>query len=92
MKKSCVIIQQGEDSMWDEKIAGNIAKGKMDKQKILPFITKWGTILVTIGVFIFFTFVNWDDSTNSSMFLTTNNIITILRSISIMSIIALGLN
>lgn len=77
--------------MWDEKIAGNIAKGKMDKQKILPFITKWGTILVTIGVFIFFTFVNWDDSTNSSMFLTTNNIITILRSISIMSIIAIGL-
>lgn len=67
------------------------ANSKIDKQKLLSFMTKWGTILVTIGVFIFFTFANWDDTTNSSMFLTTNNIITILRSISIMAIIGIGL-
>lgn len=65
---------------------------KEDKLKtLLAFVTKWGTIVVTIGVFIFFIFVNWDDDTNSSVFLTTDNIITILRSISIMSIIAIGL-
>ena len=59
--------------------------------KIMGFVKKWGTILVTVAVFIFFSFINWDDDTNSSLFLTTDNIITILRSISIMAIIAIGL-
>ena len=59
--------------------------------KIMAFVKKWGTILVTVAVFIFFSFINWDDDTNSSLFLTTDNIITILRSISIMAIIAIGL-
>lgn len=55
------------------------------------FITKWGTI-ITIGVLlVIFTFGNWDPVTNRSMFLTPNNLITILRSISITAIIAIGL-
>jgi simple sugar transport system permease protein len=63
-----------------------------DRQaQIMGFIKKWGTILVTVIVFVFFTFANWDDRTGASLFLTTDNIITILRSISIMAIIAIGL-
>jgi len=63
----------------------------VNHDKIMGFVKKWGTILVTVAVFIFFSFINWDDDTNSSLFLTTDNIITILRSISIMAIIAIGL-
>lgn len=75
-----------------ENIASIGAGAKEDRLKnLLAFITKWGTMVVTIGVFIFFIFVNWDDATNSSLFLTTDNIITILRSISIVAIIATGL-
>lgn len=60
-------------------------------RKIIDFCMKWGTILVTVLVFIFFTFATWDSEYNESLFLTTDNMITILRSISIMSIIAIGL-
>lgn len=59
--------------------------------KFAAFINKWGTILTIVLLFIVFTFANWSSSTNSSMFLTTNNMVTILRSISITAIIATGL-
>ncbi|MGV8049922.1 MAG: ABC transporter permease [Anaerolineaceae bacterium] len=55
------------------------------------FISKWGTVLVVVLLFIFFTFTNWNDTTHSSMFLTQTNLTTILRSISITAIIAIGL-
>ena len=55
------------------------------------FVTKWGTVITVVVLFIFFTFMNWDSGSNSSMFLTKTNIITILRSISITTIIAIGL-
>lgn len=55
------------------------------------YITKWGTILTIIVLFVIFTFGNWSATTNSSMFLTVGNMITILRSISITAIIATGL-
>lgn len=65
----------------------------VNKRKIKPyeFITKWGTILTIIILLIVFTFGNWSEKTNSSLFLTSTNIVTILRSISITSIIAIGL-
>lgn len=63
-----------------------------DKRKLLmKFITKWGTLITIIVLFVFFTFANWNSSTNSSIFLTKDNMITIIRSISITAIIAIGL-
>lgn len=59
--------------------------------KISDLVTKWGTILTIIVLIVVFTFGNWSESTGSSMFLTTSNIVTILRSISITAIIAIGL-
>jgi len=67
--------------------ANNNAGGK----KVMEFITKWGTLLTILLLFIVFTFGNWNKATNSSIFLTGNNMITILRSISITAIIAIGL-
>lgn len=61
------------------------------KSKAVSFITKWGTLLTILLLFVIFTFANWNPSTNSSIFLTQNNMITILRSISITAIIAIGL-
>lgn len=55
------------------------------------FVTKWGTILTILILFLVFTFSNWNKATNSSMFLTGSNMITILRAISITAIIATGL-
>lgn len=72
--------------MKEEAVKGN-GKGK----SLVKFITKWGTIITIIVLFIFFTFVNWDSSKNMSIFLTKDNIITILRSISITAVIAIGL-
>lgn len=69
-----------------EKISPSCGKGRL-----FDFVKKWGTILVTIVVFVAFTFLNWDENANRSLFLTTDNVITILRSISIMAIIATGL-
>ncbi|MEL7657062.1 MAG: ABC transporter permease [Bacillota bacterium] len=59
--------------------------------KLSDLVTKWGTIFTIVILVVVFTFVNWNESTGSSMFLTTSNIITILRSISITAIIAIGL-
>lgn len=58
---------------------------------MMNFIQKWGTLLTIVILFVFFTFANWSPDTNSSIFLTTDNMITILRSISITAIIAIGL-
>lgn len=55
------------------------------------FIAKWGTLLTIAIVFIIFTFGNWDSSNNTSLFATGSNMITILRSISITTVIAIGL-
>lgn len=65
-------------------------KGK-DKFSFVEFITKWGTLLVILFLFVFFTFMNWNSETNASIFLTQSNIITIARSIAITTIIAIGL-
>lgn len=59
--------------------------------KLSDLVTKWGTIITILFLIILFTFVNWNDATGTSMFLTSSNIITILRSISITAIIAIGL-
>lgn len=62
-----------------------------NKFKISEFVTKWGTIVTIFVLLVVFTFGNWNKTTNSSMFLTAGNMITILRSISITAIIAIGL-
>ncbi len=64
---------------------------KQNPDKLKNFITKWGTLCTVLIVFVIFTFANWSKETNSSIFLTSNNMITILRSISITAIIAIGL-
>jgi len=68
----------------------NVTKSK-NGDKIKSFITKWGTLITVLIVFLIFTFGNWSEATNSSIFFTKNNMITILRSISITAIIAIGL-
>ncbi len=61
------------------------------KTSVGGFFQKWGT-LITVGIlFIIFTFGNWSDTTGASMWLTTDNMITILRAISITTVIAIGL-
>lgn len=61
------------------------------KMNISSFVMKWGTIVTIVILLLIFTFGNWDSNVGGSMFLTTSNIITILRSISITTIIATGL-
>lgn len=61
------------------------------KKLIMDFVQKWGTLLTILVLFVFFTLANWNPATNSSIFLTTSNMVTILRSISITAIIAIGL-
>ena len=63
----------------------------MKSFKIGSWITKWGTIVTVLFLFIIFTFGNWNEATNSSLFLTPTNMITVLRSIAITTIIATGL-
>lgn len=59
--------------------------------KLSGFVTKWGTVVTIFVLLVIFTFGNWNKATGSSLFLTTSNMITILRSISITAIIAIGL-
>ncbi len=66
-------------------------KKKVNKETVISFLSKWGTIIVVVVLFIVFTFANWNTTKNSSMFLTVSNMVTILRSISITAIIATGL-
>ncbi len=51
--------------------------------QVLNFITKWGTVLTIVLLLVFF-------SIASPSFLTVSNLITILRSISIVTVIAVG--
>lgn len=70
----------------------NTKKEKTQKKiSVGGFVTKWGTLATIVILFILFTFMNWNKTTNSSFFLTSSNMITILRSISITAIIAIGL-
>ena len=62
-----------------------------DNRKVVKFISKWGTIMTIILLFLIFTFGNWDSAQGKSLWLTTDNMITIVRSISITAIIAIGL-
>lgn len=57
--------------------------GSKGLNSFLNFISKWGTVL-TIGILILFF------SISMPSFLTTSNMVTILRSISIVTIIAIG--
>ncbi|HIW21757.1 MAG TPA: ABC transporter permease [Candidatus Dorea intestinavium] len=69
----------------------NQAKTKNRKVNTSNFIMKWGTIVTLVILFLIFTFANWNTQVGGSMFLTTSNIITILRAISITTIISIGL-
>ena len=68
-----------------------IVEDKKKSKSLMKFITKWGTFITIVILFIFFTFANWNSAKNSSIFLTYDNMITIVRSISITAIIAIGL-
>lgn len=63
----------------------------MNKDNIVSFFSKWGTIITIFILFILFTFMNWDSETGASLWLTGNNMITIVRSVAITAIIAIGL-
>ena len=63
------------------KVKGSILNGRT----ILDFLSKWGTLLAIVIMFTFFTFDMW------GMFLTVDNIINILRSVSITTIMAIGM-
>lgn len=54
-------------------------------RKFSDFISKWASLLALVAIFAFFTL------TLPNLFLTSSNMITILRSISITTIIAIGL-
>lgn len=69
---------------------GRLLKKKNDG-KIMDFVSKWGTILTIILLFLVFTFGNWDSVNGKSLWLTPDNMITIVRSIAITAIIAVGL-
>lgn len=64
---------------------------KKTKLSVGDVATKWGTLVTIVILFVIFTFGNWNSATNTSYFLTTANMITILRSVSITAIIAIGL-
>lgn len=68
-----------------------IVEDKKKSKSLMKFITKWATLITIVILFIFFTFANWNSAKNSSIFLTYDNMITIIRSISITAIIAIGL-
>lgn len=64
---------------------------KRNKVNMSGFIMRWGTMITIVVMFLVFTFGNWNSDVGGSMFLTTSNMVTILRSISITTIIAIGL-
>ncbi len=64
----------------------NLTKDKrIQTRDILDFISKWGTLIGVIFLFLFFTLDMW------GVFLTPENIIVILRSVSIGAVIAIGM-
>lgn len=88
MKKNCFTFLQEEIEMIEKAVIKEKGAGK---KLIMDFVQKWGTLLTILVLFVFFTLANWNPATNSSIFLTTSNMVTILRSISITAIIAIGL-
>ncbi len=61
------------------------------KMSVGAFFQKWGTLL-TLGILvILFTFVNWNPDLGGSMFMTSANMITIIRAVSITTVVAIGL-
>lgn len=58
-------------------------KKRVKEFNVLDFISKWGTVISIVLLFLFF-------SISNPYFLTGSNMITILRSISVVTIIAIG--
>ena len=69
----------------------NLQTKKARQIKPSQIITKWGTLLTILLLFVIFTFGNWNENIGGSLFLTSTNMITILRAISITTIIGIGL-
>jgi simple sugar transport system permease protein len=68
------------------QVSSNVQQKKDRAQTILAnFVTKWGTILAILGLLLFFSLSMPD------IFMTPSNITTILRSISIVTVIAIGI-
>lgn len=59
--------------------------GKITGRMILNFLSKWGTLLAIAIMFLFFS------SDMPGMFLTVDNVVNILRSVSITTIMAIGM-
>lgn len=55
------------------------------------FLTKWGTYLTIVLLVVFFTFMTYNKEFDMYPFVKTSNIIQILRSISIVTVIAIGI-
>ena len=55
------------------------------------FLSKWGTYLTIVVLVIFFTIMTYDPGFNMYPFIKTSNVIQILRSISIVTVIATGI-
>ncbi len=55
------------------------------------FLVKWGTYLTIVVLVIFFTIMTYDKSFDMYPFIKTSNVIQILRSISIVTVIAIGI-
>ncbi|MDP3451135.1 MAG: ABC transporter permease [Anaerolineaceae bacterium] len=67
-------------------LSSNVQQDKVRIQTVLMnFVTKWGTILAIVGLLLFFSLSMPD------IFMTRSNITTILRSISIVTVIAIGI-
>ncbi len=61
------------------------------KTNISGVLTKYGTVATLALLLLIFTFGNWDSESGKSIFLSVANMVTILRSVSITTIIAIGL-
>lgn len=83
MRKKLCIIQLGENKL----MKNTMVKQKQNKSSLnlLEALNKWGTIVAIVAIIIFFTFMLPD------LFLTSSNVVNIFRSISIVTIIAIGL-
>lgn len=66
------------------EIKANVKNQRYGLQTVTDFVTKWGTVIAIIVLIAFF-------AITMPQFITPSNIITILRSISIVTVIAIGL-
>lgn len=66
------------------EIKANVKNQRYGLQTVTDFVTKWGTVIAIIVLIVFF-------AITMPQFITPSNIITILRSISIVTVIAIGL-